>query len=307
MTVASTAEIGPASYPLGVGRAQLTVVSDGVFGLPAPMLASNEDPGTVERWLGSKGLPHDTVTSPVNVWLIRLPEASGQPGRVVMVDSGVGASESFGEHAGLLFDRLARSGFDVASVTDLVLTHLHSDHIGGALLGAERGLFSSSLRVHVSEDELAFWSGDTSVAFERAPCGPEIGAGMTETARVFLEVFGTSIRPFRDGEALAPGLTAWATPGHTPGHAGVRLESDGESAVILGDAVNLSTFERVEWEFFFDVEPRRAVETRRAILRDVCDRGELISATHVSFPALGRVTPGAAGSGYRFNPITWAH
>ncbi|MEM1166331.1 MAG: MBL fold metallo-hydrolase [Planctomycetota bacterium] len=306
MTHATSIQLGAAMYPHMIGEVELTVISDGTFGIPPAFLASGESDEPVRAWLRAQSMPEDVVTSPLNVWLVRVPGGAGGE-RVMLIDTGAGALDTFGTGVGRLFGHLDRAGIDPLAITDLAMTHLHTDHIGGALMAAERGLFSESLRVHVARVELEFWGGDTTAMFATHRVGPEIGTGLTGAARTFIEAYGSRIAPFDDGAEIAPGVTAHLTPGHTPGHAGFRIESGGRSAMILGDAVNLSTFDNPEWEFFFDTEPEAGVRTRRALLGELCEHGELVTATHVSFPALGRVTTAPGGERFRFNPITWAH
>lgn len=287
------------TYNLGAGASEITVLSDGTFAIPPGALSANLGEEPAKAWLSGRMLPVDEVTNPLNVAVVRLGE------RVVLIDSGLGDIDAFGPTAGKLFDRLSAAGIEPGAITDLALTHLHGDHFGGALAMHERGLLRADLRVHVSRVELDFWSGDTTAAFRDYRPGVEMGAGMTEMARGFLSVFGDRIEAFEDGAEVIPGLRATLTPGHTPGHAIYRLESGGERFIFIGDAVNAAQFENPGWHFFFDTDPERAVASRRGLLDELARDGTLIAATHVPFPALGRVS--VDGEAYRFNPIVWQH
>ena len=72
-------------------------------------------------------LPPDVLEWPLNVVVVR----SGD--RTILVDAGLGVEFPDFPRAGRLAPRLEAAGVDPASVTDVVLTHMHMDHIGGLL------------------------------------------------------------------------------------------------------------------------------------------------------------------------------
>jgi glyoxylase-like metal-dependent hydrolase (beta-lactamase superfamily II) len=125
-------ELVPSRYALRVGEIDVLVISDGVLPLPAKTMATNVDPAALAAWLDDMLLPPDTFDWPLNVLVVR----SG--GRTILVDSGVGVEYPGFPRAGQLALRLGGAGIDPASVTDVVLTHLHMDHCGGLLVDGVR-------------------------------------------------------------------------------------------------------------------------------------------------------------------------
>src|ERR1700756_3457620 len=109
-------ELVPSRYALKVGEIDVMVLSDGVLSLPGAMLGHNVDPAVRAAWLEDMFLPPDVLEWALNVVLVR----SG--GRTM-------------PRAGKLAQRLKAAGIDPASVTDVVLTHMHMDHCGGPLPG----------------------------------------------------------------------------------------------------------------------------------------------------------------------------
>src|SRR5262249_13032262 len=122
-----TDDLVPSRYALRIGEIDVLVISDGVFPLPATTLATNADPGDLAAWLDDRFLPPDVFKWPLNVVVVR----SG--GRTVLIDTGVGAEFAKFPQVGRLAMRLDAAGIDPASVTDVVLTHMHVDHVGGLL------------------------------------------------------------------------------------------------------------------------------------------------------------------------------
>src|SRR5688500_19062201 len=118
-------ELVPSRYALRVGEIDVLVVSDGVLSLPGAMLGHNADPSVRAAWLEDMFLPPDVLEWALNVVVVR----SG--GRTILIDAGIGADPGLDlPRAGRLVQRLESAGIDRASVTDVVPTHVHIDHIG---------------------------------------------------------------------------------------------------------------------------------------------------------------------------------
>ena len=147
-------ELVPSRYALRVGEIDVLVVSDGVLSLPGAMLGHNADPAVRAAWLEDMFLPPDVLEWALNVVVVR----SG--GRTILIDAGIGADPGLNlPRAGKLVQRLQAAGIDLASVTDVVLTHMHMDHFGGLLVDGVRERLRPDLRVHVAAAEAEFWGG----------------------------------------------------------------------------------------------------------------------------------------------------
>src|SRR5437868_7366562 len=145
-------ELVPSRYALKVGEIDVLVVSDGVLPLPTKMLAHNADPAVRATWLHDMFLPQDAFDWALNAVMVR----SG--GKTILIDAGLGSDPNLNlPRAGQLIRRLAAAGIDLASVTDLVLTHLHMDHIGGLLVDGVKEKLRKDLWIHVDAAEVKVW------------------------------------------------------------------------------------------------------------------------------------------------------
>ena len=290
------AELVPSRYALRVGEIDVLMVSDGVLPLPAATLASNADPADLAAWLDDLLLPPDVYKWPLNAVVVR----SG--GRTVLIDAGIGVEYPDFPRSGQLALRLDAAGIDPASVTDVVLTHMHFDHVGGLLADGLRGRLRPDLPVHLAAAEAEFWA---SPDFSRASMPPPVQEKIRSVAGRFLDEYRSQLRPFEAEYEVAPGVVVSRTGGHTPGHSVVRLASGGDRLTFSGDAVFPDHFDRPDWYNAFDHDPEEAVRVRVRLLRELAATREPLVASHLPFPAVGRVA--VAGDVFRWVPAIWEY
>src|SRR6185312_14281859 len=174
-------ELVPSRYALRVGEIDVLVVSDGVLPLPTTMLAHNADPAVRAAWLDDMFLPRDKFDWALNVVVVR----SG--GRTILIDAGLGFDPDLHlPRAGQMARRLESAGIDFASVTDVVLTHMHMDHIGGLLVDGVKDRLGPDLRIHVAAAEVAFWE---SPDFSRTAMPPGFPDALRSAAKRFLDEY----------------------------------------------------------------------------------------------------------------------
>ena len=207
----------------------------------------------------------DSYESSVNVFLVQ------RQGKKMLVDAGNDPSR------GSLRGKLFQAGIRPEEISDIFITHIHPDHVGGLLWNGEP-LFPKAT-VHIAHDELEAWRKD---------------AGRSRLA-MYLEPYEARIHSFEYGKDLPGGLRPEKRAGHTPGHTIFRMTlGDGNEAVFIGDIVHAAELQFPFPTFCarFDMSPGEAVASRIETLRM---QGILFGA-HIPFPGVaqgGIVSKGA--------------
>jgi glyoxylase-like metal-dependent hydrolase (beta-lactamase superfamily II) len=288
-------ELVPSRYAVRVGEIEVLVVSDGVLPLPTKMLGHNADAATRAAWLNDMFLPQDAFDWALNVVMVR----SGN--QTILIDAGLGLDPNLNlPRAGQLINRLESAGIDLASVTDVVLTHMHMDHIGGLLVEGVKDRLRPDLRIHVAAAEVKFWEAPDFTYVYMPPGFPD---ALRATAKRFAEEYRSQLRQFNEEHEVAPGVVVHRTGGHTPGHSVVRLKSGGDRLTFAGDAVFAVGFDHPDWHNGFEHDPEEAARVRVRLLRELAETGEQLVATHLPFPSVGRVA--VDGDAFRWVPVFW--
>ena len=288
-------ELVPSRYALRIGEIDVLVISDGVLPLPTTMLGYNADPAVRAAWLDDMFLPPDAFDWSLNVVVVR----SG--GQTILIDAGLGSDPNLNlPRAGQLVKRLEAAGIDLASVTDVVLTHMHMDHVGGLLVDGVKDRLRPDLRIHVAAAEVKFWE---SPDFSHVSMPPGFPDALRSAAKRFVNEYRSQLRLFDEEHEVAPGVVVRRTGGHTPGHSVVRLASGGDRLTFAGDAVFAVGFDHPDWHNGFEHDPEEAARVRVRLLRELAATGELLVATHLPFPSVGRVA--VDGDAFRWVPAFW--
>ena len=220
---------------------------------------------------------------------------------LVLVDTGLGNKEAprfheiYGvENAGAdgrtrLEDALVSLGHAVEDVTLVINTHLHFDHAGGNTYRDRDG------RVRPTFPNARYVVPEGEYAFAQRP-NERTAASHLPANYVPLRERGVLV-DVAPGVELVAGVRLLATPGHTPHHASVLVESGGETLCFLGDVVPTSAHLPLPWIMGYDVEPLVTLESKRGLLGRAEAEGWTVVFEHDPGVAWGRVTRGEKGYG----------
>jgi glyoxylase-like metal-dependent hydrolase (beta-lactamase superfamily II) len=206
-------------------------------------------------------------------------------------------------HSNFLGD-LEAAGWPRTSVDGVLCTHLHVDHVGWNTMWVDGEWVPTfpNAKYYMARRELEHWSDERERTTARAADSVWVQSMMDSNA-TYLD----SVKPIVDAglavlvetdAQIAPGITLLPTPGHTPGHVSVLLESKGESAVITGDMMHHPCqIARPDWPSAFDSDNVQSCDTRREFLARFADTQTLVIGTHFGGPTAGRLL--REGSRYR--------
>lgn len=278
----------PSIYRFGLGDFEITTILDGAVQLdgPYPIFGQNASREEVAALAVANFLPPDRMEIPFTVTVVNT------GAQVILFDSGNGARRR--PNAGRLRELLAGAGIAPEQVDIVALTHFHGDHIGGLMEDGSPAFPNASYVI--GDKEYNYWS-DEDLLFD------DKMASRAELVHANVVPFAPKTRFIKGGDAVAGGIEAVASHGHTPGHTSYHLESQGRRLLILGDVCNhyVMSLQRPDWHVRFDMDKEMAVAARREVLGMIAaDRIPFIGY-HMPPPAVGYLE--TKGVGFRFVPV----
>jgi glyoxylase-like metal-dependent hydrolase (beta-lactamase superfamily II) len=220
--------------------------------------------------------------------------------QLILVDAGSGTWFGGGKF-GHLVANLLSAGYTPEEVDLVLVTHLHSDHIGGLTTQDGKIVFPNA-DIYVAKADSDFW------------LSPEIAAKAPKEAQEFFQSAQGIAAPyikagkwhtFSDSRQIVDGMQIVPLRGHTPGHTGYEFSSQGKNILFWGDVMHVQRLQLPDPKVtvVFDVDPTAAAVTRDQLLRKLASEDVLIVGPHLLFPGLGRLHK--EGGGYRWAPVAF--
>ncbi|WP_191058990.1 MBL fold metallo-hydrolase [Geminicoccus harenae] len=267
----------PDSYAFPLGDLRIVALSDGTVPQDLHQLMTGTSPAEVDNLL-ARAFQSNPVEASINAFLIE------DGARRILVDTGSG--QLFGPgHGGKLPDSLASVGIAPGDITDILITHIHTDHSGGLVLDG-RPAFPNAT-VHVGAPDPAFFLEPGNA--EETGYAPRYFDEAAKTIGVYAEA--GKVRTFEDKETILPGIVGTLHPGHTPGSAFYTVTSQGQSIVFIGDIIHVAAvqFPDPAITIVYDLDPDAARAVRSAAFTDFAGGRQLIAAPHLPFPGVGYI------------------
>jgi len=273
----------PLSRTLAIGGMRVHALEAGLQWLDGGAMF-----GVVPRPLWERAVPPDDrhrIPLALRCLLVETPNA------LVLIDTGIGnkENEKFRDIYGVdnagdptrLEDAIRSVGFGVDDVDLVVNTHLHFDHAGGNLVVTPDGTLVPAFpnaRYVMQKGELAFAETPNErvrASYMAKNFTPLVEAGVVD------EVEGPT--------DLLDGIRLFPTPGHTPFHQSIILESQGETALFLADLCPTRAHLPLPWIMGYDLEPLVTLETKRDVLGKAEAEGWLLVFQHDAAVPWGRL------------------
>jgi glyoxylase-like metal-dependent hydrolase (beta-lactamase superfamily II) len=249
--------------PFVIGSFQAAALRDGALQTPNDnkILAINKKKSDVADLLTANNLPVDPIDLSIQPLLVKTPD------KVMLFDTG--AAALFGPTAGKLPASLASAGVDPATVTDIFISHGHGDHVGG--LVGNNALAFPNAAIHIQAAEWASLKNQTDMA-------------------ALVAIITPKVVEFQPDADVIPGVKAVDIKGHTPGHSGYLITSDGQSLLYIGDTMHHSVIsvQQPDWTIAFDGDAPTAQASRKQIIESSAASGQRVYAVHFPFPGIGK-------------------
>ena len=177
---------------------------------------------------------------------------------------------------------LEQAGYPRESIDMVMCTHLHVDHVGWNTMLVDGRWIPTfpNARYLMAEKEWRYWNSHA----EEESYGPVIEDSVRPIVESGLAEF------VEEDHELTSEVRLISTPGHTPGHVSVLIESEGSRALITGDCIHHPVqMTRTDWCSSADFDQDQGQATRESLLKHYVDSDVLVIGTHFATPTAGYI------------------
>lgn len=273
-----------------LGAYEITSLLDGIIPMEKGYFSGNQE--AIDKVLDQVGLGDGKMPAPVSAFLLQSSE------KTILIDTGMGAIDMLGPGYGQMANALQAKGVGPADVDQVIITHMHPDHVGG-LITAERTSVFPNAEVMISEVDSTFWNNPEHMAK-----APDEAKGIFQFAQMVHKVYGDQITLVQDGKEITKGITLQSAAGHTPGHSVLKIDGGERSILMVADLFHSADLHPAlpDIGFGFDIDSTQAAETRKKLFDQVSTDKTVIAGSHAHFPGFGRIIKD--GDAYRYLSVS---
>jgi glyoxylase-like metal-dependent hydrolase (beta-lactamase superfamily II) len=281
----------PGFYRIMLGDFEITAINDGTVPLDVEKLLA--EPMAATKLALKNSFESNPLETSDNAFLVN----TGT--RLVLIDTGGGAL--LGPTLGKLLTNLRAAGYQPEQIDDVLLTHLHPDHVGGLMVNGAMAFPNAT--IHADKRDSDFWLSQANL--DNAPAAAK---GFFQGASVSLKpyVAAGKYQPFDHEGEVVPGNRSIASYGHTVGHTSYLVESNGQQLIVVGDLIHVASVQlnHPDVTIAFDSNAAAAARSRKEIFGEAASDRALVAADHLQFPGLGHLR--SEGKSWGWVPVNYS-
>lgn len=270
-------------HRMKLGAFEVTTILDGYIELPPSILLGDAE--LIKGHLEAAGVWGSPLRTAVNSFLVNTGD------KLVMIDCG--GAKMLGPTAGRMPAALDQLGIAPDQIDEVYITHMHGDHLHGAVTPEGASLFPKAV-LRIAKLDVDYWANPQVEA-----AAPENQKWRFMAAKRAVAAYGERLQPFELGTQMKAGIQSVSGAGHTPGHSCFMVTSGSARLLLLGDSMHVAPvlFPRPEVTVTFDHNADAARARRRELFDMAAKENILIGAVHLPFPGIGP----AARQGHRLH------
>jgi glyoxylase-like metal-dependent hydrolase (beta-lactamase superfamily II) len=263
-----------------VGNIEVIALFDASIEMNAGLI-KNGDPEVLKKYM-----PGGTLVCSINAYVIKTGE------HTILIDAGCGKNTF---RQGYMIENMRKAGIEPENIDAVLITHAHFDHVGG-LVNEGKAVFRKA-KLFYSKAEGATFDDKALAAL------PADIKGYYEPANRMMKAYKGRIESFDPGKTIFDGIKSVNISGHTPGHTGYLIESNGERLFIFGDLLHIAQvqFSYPDFSLVYDSDIVKSASIRKSILGWLSDEKIPAAGIHIQFPGIGYVEK--KSEGFTFTPI----
>ncbi|MCA6066407.1 MBL fold metallo-hydrolase [Chryseobacterium sp. RG1] len=265
-----------------LGKIDFLLFSDGqmTFDKAQPTFAPMVSKIDFEAGAEKLHLQKNIIDLGINIMLIQKSD------KTILIDAGMG--KHFGDNQGKLLENLIHAGIDPRSITNILITHGHRDHIGG-IISLDRTQNFPNAKYHIAKKEYDFWMSDIPDFSHSKLSAEQIKATVSFTKNI-LEKIDSKLEKFEPGEKLFGFIQTELAVGHTPGQTIFTITSEEKSVKNIVDVFHTPLMvAQPDWGVCLDVDFNQGIKTRIRLLEESFANKTLLMSSHLPWPGLGYI------------------